>query len=220
MPILKGDCQLCRVCIENCPNNVITTKDDKLDFNNYQGCYGCGICLDVCPNNCLKPKVAEFGLLLAEGAQASIKNKKTFYINTLINMTEKCDCFNNPGSIVLEDMGFLLDKDIVAIDKASLDLIKKKDPAEITLIFGVRTKTDLLYHNEWIQLVSKINYIPLLSRETWDGEQGHVQDILNKIDLQDADFYICGLPKMVTETKNLLLEKYVPKEKIHHEIFV
>ena len=68
--------------------------------------------------------------LLAEGAQAVLKSvgKKVFFVNFLINITKECDCCNNAGPIVAKDIGVLFGKDIVAIDKASLDLINKQKP--------------------------------------------------------------------------------------------
>jgi uncharacterized Fe-S center protein len=71
-----------------------------------------------------------FDDLLAQGAQAVLKavGKKVFYVNFLIDISEECDCCNNAGEIVADDIGVLMGKDIVAIDKASVDLIYKQKP--------------------------------------------------------------------------------------------
>ena len=72
---------------------------------------------------------AETDDLLAQGAQAVLKNiKKVFYINFLIDIAKNCDCDNDAGPIVAEDIGILFGKDVVAIDKASLDLINQQKP--------------------------------------------------------------------------------------------
>lgn len=62
--------------------------------------------------------------LLAEGAQAVLKKvPKAYYINFLINISKECDCCNDAGPIVADDIGIMFGDDIVAIDQASLDLI-------------------------------------------------------------------------------------------------
>ena len=76
-----------------------------------------------------KEEKASFDELLAEGAQAVLKavGKKVFYVNFLINIAKECDCCNDAGEIVVKDIGVLFGKDIVAIDKASLDLVNKQN---------------------------------------------------------------------------------------------
>src|SRR3989344_450963 len=81
----------------------------------------------------------------------------------------------------------------------------------LKLLFGEKTQKDLLFHDEFLQL--KVNhpnfeYIPTLSRGTWNGKTGRVQKYLPG-DLQNKTFYICGLKELVIETKELLLNKGV-----------
>ena len=72
---------------------------------------------------------AEIDDLLAQGAQAVLSRlKKVFYVNFLIDIAKNCDCDNNAGPIVAEDIGILFGGNIVVIDKASLDLINKQKP--------------------------------------------------------------------------------------------
>jgi len=72
---------------------------------------------------------AEEDDLLAQGAQAVLSSlKKVFYINFLIDIAKNCDCANEAGPIVAEDIGVLFGTDIVAIDKASVDLVYKQKP--------------------------------------------------------------------------------------------
>lgn len=67
--------------------------------------------------------------LLAEGAEAVLsKTGRAFYINFLVNITRECDCCNDAGPVVADDIGILFGKDIVAIDKASVDLIYRQKP--------------------------------------------------------------------------------------------
>jgi len=126
-PVLIDGCEGCGNCVRVCKNKAIILKNKKPNFN-YGLCYGCGACISVCPNNALIPKVENLRILLAEGAFAVLKNfgKKQFFMNILMDITEYCDCSNNPGFPVVDDIGILVSKDPVAIDTASIDLIEKK----------------------------------------------------------------------------------------------
>ncbi|MEA2037815.1 MAG: DUF362 domain-containing protein [Nanoarchaeota archaeon] len=125
-PVFVGDCMGCESCVKACPVGTIAMKDGKADFN-YEGCWGCGVCIDMCPANVLKHKIASFDRLLAEGAYGVLeKSKKYYFVNVMKDITKWCDCCGNPGGIIAEDVGLLMGKDIVSIEKASIDLINKK----------------------------------------------------------------------------------------------
>ena len=64
----------------------------------------------------------------------------------------------------------------------------------IYLIFGCRTQSTLLYYNELVQLQQELpgfNYIPVLSREQWQGKTGYVHQVYQDIcaDKRPAYFY-------------------------------
>ena len=97
-------------------------------FLNYTGCKGLALPnqkLDR-PQKALKPKVALFDTLLAEGALiAQSKFKNYFYINVAKNITKRCDCEMDSKGIISEDIGYFFGGDAVAIDKACLDAVIK-----------------------------------------------------------------------------------------------
>lgn len=124
-PVLEGGCSLCGTCVSVCENKAVSLGKERAEFN-YSKCLGCGKCIIYCPNKALKPKKEMLDALLAEAAQAIIKNKRVYYVNVLLKISKLCDCFKgDAGGIVCPDIGILLSKDIVAIDKASIDLINK-----------------------------------------------------------------------------------------------
>lgn len=87
------------------------------------------------------------------------------------------------------------------------------------LIFGEKTQKDLLFHDEFLRMKAKydnFDYIPTISRGTWNGKMGRVQKYLPE-NLQNKTFYICGLKELVIETKELLLGKSVDSENIKFE---
>jgi len=125
----KSKCTACGQCITWCPENAIDMVDEAA-FINTETCIGCGECLTVCrfdavrynwqtSNDDLQRKIAEHAL----GA-VSNKNGKIAYFNFLINITKDCDCFNIVQKPVIPDIGLLISRDPVAVDKAALDLIK------------------------------------------------------------------------------------------------
>lgn len=88
-----------------------------------------------------------------------------------------------------------------------------------SLLIGYKKKEDMLFHRELQLLQQKhknFTYIPTLSRENWEGKMGRVQQHLGN-NLQNKNFYICGLKELVLETKDYLLQQNVPKERIHFE---
>jgi uncharacterized protein len=123
-PIIKGECKLCKTCEEYCCSNCIKVdKELNIDLDN---CWGCGVCVETCPHNVLTYNVS-MDELLAEGAWASIQNKKVIlYINMIKRVTLLCDCHSNSGKIISEDKGILIGTDPVKIDRESIKLIGKE----------------------------------------------------------------------------------------------
>ncbi len=90
----------------------------------------------------------------------------------------------------------------------------RNEGRDFWLVFGVRNREDLYYNDEFLQLEGEnpnFHYIPTLSRpdEQWTGARGYVQDHVRKIadDRRDMDAYICGLKKMVTANRDLLVKE-------------
>lgn len=95
-----------------------------------------------------------------------------------------------------------------------------KEPIQCTLLYGCKTKEELVYH-DWFSKQENLMYYPILSREEWEGRKGHVQDILAEVlkepDTMNKEYYLCGLIPMVEGVKKQLLEAKVPMHNIHYE---
>ena len=96
----------------------------------------------------------------------------------------------------------------------------------IYLIFGTRTKNNLLCYNEILDMqnyISSLKYIPVLSRENWEGKSGYVHDqylnIINQENPKKPIFYLCGWRNMVREARNNLKELGFESKKIKLEIY-
>lgn len=105
----------------------------------------------------------------------------------------------------------------------------------IYLVFGTRTKKDLLYFNELTQLQQQLqgfHYLPVLSREDWEGKKGYVHAVYEEIcrakqtaspngELinQPASFYLCGWKDMISEAKQRITALGFEKKNIHQELY-
>jgi ferredoxin-NADP reductase len=95
---------------------------------------------------------------------------------------------------------------------------------QMTLVFGCRTKADLLYYDELLQLQETLpgfRYIPVLSREQWAGETGYVHHVYETLcaQKQPASFYLCGWRAMIDEARKRILDMGYDKKDIHTEIY-
>lgn len=122
-PVYQKDaCTFCGVCAELCPFTAINVEENAWRRNPVS-CFGCGVCVDVCKDNALRHRDADIQYVLACAALACVQNKNVIYLNELKRISRSCDCDPFAGPIICPDIGYLVSDDIVAIDKASLDLI-------------------------------------------------------------------------------------------------
>jgi uncharacterized Fe-S center protein len=65
---------------------------------------------------------------IVEYAAGALKGKegKSVFFNFLLQVTPACDCWDFSDARVMEDIGILASRDIVAIEQASMDLVKEK----------------------------------------------------------------------------------------------
>ena len=96
----------------------------------------------------------------------------------------------------------------------------------IKLFFGTRTQEDLLYREEMEKIEKELpnfEYIPVLSREEWEGKTGYVHEhYLNLVDNADTKplIYFCGWDRMISEGRKHLAERGFEMSKdIRVEIF-
>ncbi|MBD3155524.1 MAG: DUF362 domain-containing protein [Candidatus Aenigmarchaeota archaeon] len=123
----RQTCIACKVCIENCPADAIKLVENKAGVNQDK-CIGCAMCIAVCPTGAISSVPHESKRLMekvVEYTLAATKNKEWWYINFLTNITYLCDCKGGKQKPFMKDIGILMSKDPVAIDKASIDLVIK-----------------------------------------------------------------------------------------------
>ena len=100
----------------------------------------------------------------------------------------------------------------------------------VYLIFGTRKKENLLYYEELKTLAAAqpgIHYIPVLSREEWDGATGYVHQVYKDLimakksgdELPPAHFYLCGWKNMIDEAKKTITDLGYDRKTIHQELY-
>ena len=119
-------CIGCGTCVRECPGGAIELVGGKAKIN-YSKCLHCGFCISICPVGAIEipwesASSKELQERIAEYAFGILKDKKSLFINLLLNITKRCDCVREPQKPFLDDIGILISEDPVAIDKASLDL--------------------------------------------------------------------------------------------------
>jgi glycine betaine catabolism B len=104
--------------------------------------------------------------------------------------------------------------------------LHKLSHKNIYLIFGCRTKADLLYFEELKTLSDEMegfHYIPTLSRENWEGAAGYVhavyENILQINPNKDANFMLCGWKAMIDDAKLKIVALGYDKKAIHSELY-
>ena len=138
-------CNGCKRCTVWCQVEAICMVNGKAKID-MKKCTGCSQCISVCPYNAIgiewNAKTEHLNKKIVEYTYAISLNKncKMFYINFLNNITELCDCTPIHGERIISDIGILFSEDIVAIDKASIDLFIKK--AGKDLFTSLYPKTD------------------------------------------------------------------------------
>jgi len=123
--IEKSLCSKCNKCIEVCP-----VEGAIEEYEITEKCKPCGACIDACPEHAIKAEwksSKEVALQIAENAAEVLKYvKKASYITLAIDILPHCDCHPFSDTPFVPDIGIIASDDIVAIDRASIDLVGKE----------------------------------------------------------------------------------------------
>ncbi len=131
-------CTHCMSCMENCPNKAISFKDDGVVDGGtfevfYHNCKLCQHCVLICQQKAITMAGGAFrdfqrGLAITTDAVLKgFDRSALLYINLLMNITIFCDCWGLTTPSLVPDIGILAGRDIVAIEQASLDLVRTEN---------------------------------------------------------------------------------------------
>ena len=103
---------------------------------------------------------------------------------------------------------------------------------KISFWFGVRSKRDLIYHEEFTRLAAEhpnFRYVVALSepkeKDAWDGPVGFIHQVAYDEYLaqheapEDCEYYMCGPPLMVSAVQKMLTDLGVPEENVMFDDF-
>ncbi len=105
---------------------------------------------------------------------------------------------------------------------------------DLYLIFGCRTKKDLMYYEEFRELEKKLEnfrFIPTLSREQWEGRSGYVHPVYQEICRKKmegmpegaggypASFFLCGWKAMIDDARSNITQLGFDRKAIHLELY-
>jgi propane monooxygenase reductase component len=90
--------------------------------------------------------------------------------------------------------------------------------------YGARRREDLCFEEELRELERKLpdfRYVPALSEEEWEGENGLITDVVARREpgLSRAHGYVCGPPPMVEAAVPLLTRLGVPEKHVYFDKF-
>lgn len=145
-------CIRCRACAENCPSPGTITFDDNDNLKWFDHhCRYCRHCEESCPQQAIKidsrgTEYFQRGMALTtREILNTFEPNRLLYINVLLSITPFCDCWGFSTPALVPDIGILAATDIVAIEQASLDLIRVDDfiPSSLPESMQLREGTHL-----------------------------------------------------------------------------
>ena len=133
-PIVKEElCRGCRRCSKECGSDAISYINNKAHIDN-ELCKGCGRCIGACGFDAIEnPNWNSNELLdkkMAEYAFAVLKDRPSFHISFIMDVSPNCDCHGENDAPILPDLGVLASFDPVALDQACADLCLKQTPLD------------------------------------------------------------------------------------------
>jgi len=151
-PAAGDGCTQCGECVAHCPTGNITLEAGGPVFG-ATWCPGCSNCVLVCPVRCIRPRIATFDELLAEGAVlAHARFGKRYAVNVCKNIAEHCDCMADGGALIAPDAGFVCASDMLTADIASIEMIARTSGRED--VFAERHK-----HSPWVHVRAAANFM-------------------------------------------------------------
>ena len=170
--------------------------------------------------------VIELVIVYVEGGLASKYIFNEIKEGSIFTLRGPQGIFVLPENIVDRDMYLICTGTGIAPFRSMLRYINHHQlpHRQINLLFGTRTREDLLYADEMRELehmLPAFTYRPVLSREEWEGNTGYVHQIYEElcINRQPSYFMLCGWRAMVDEAKGRILKMGYDKKDIHLEIY-
>jgi uncharacterized Fe-S center protein len=124
-------CIACGSCIKDCPETAITYNDQHKAQIDEKLCIGCGQCIASCHYGAVKPawdpQTTNLNQRIAEYAFAVLKDRPSFHVSFIMNVSPECDCWSFSDKAIVPDIGMAASFDPVALDHACVDLVNQAE---------------------------------------------------------------------------------------------
>lgn len=148
--VLSEKCIGCKKCSTVCNHDAQVYENRKciIDLNK---CVGCGRCVEVCPTHAIEFINEDSNVILnykiAEYANAVMKNKPTFHISLVMDISPFCDCHGENDTPITPSVGFFASFDPVALDKACADKVNSMPVNENSMLSDLRVHLEEHHHD-------------------------------------------------------------------------
>ncbi len=130
--VIEEKCDGCKKCLSKCPvPSAINVSNGKAKINK-EFCLLCGNCKSLCPLKAIEPSGKHSEELLQKfivdltKATLKVVGKENFTcLNSAYDIVTGCDCRSINSVPIVPNVGFILSKDPVAADRATLDLVNE-----------------------------------------------------------------------------------------------
>jgi len=136
-------CIECKRCVRQCEHAAIHFNKEGELCQDSHFCTLCLHCMTLCPKGAIT--VGEIGwpnfqkglAIATKAVLDSFEKSRVLHINVALSITSICDCWGMSLPAIRPDVGVLASTDLVAVDKASLDLMDCLDVFPGSLPKGV-----------------------------------------------------------------------------------
>jgi len=145
--IYEKKCTGCGMCEKYCAHNAVHVGKDKIAHIDYTKCVGCGQCIAVCMYDSAQVVWQASSEIvckrIAEYTYAVLKDKPSFHISFIMDVSPMCDCWPFNDYPVVPDIGIAASFDPVALDMACADLVTAAPALQGSKICTDHTNGDL-----------------------------------------------------------------------------
>ena len=185
---------------------------------------------------CSSPKENELRVAVKQisGGRFSGHANKQLKVGDVINVLPPTGKFNTKlnSTNAKNYLAFAAGSGITPVISIIKTIFDTEPNSYFTLVYGNRSRSTIIFKEQLEAIKNKnmdrfiLHHI--LSREQTDAAVHHGRidrekcEVLSKylINIQDMDhIFLCGPEEMIFSTREWLLEKNIPKEKIHFELF-
>ena len=123
----------CTKCVDACKVKAMRFADDQTLHVGFHECNFCYECNELCPKGALSIRQSiaedfqEVMALTTDLVLGSFPKDNHVFINIATNITPFCDCWGFSTPNIVPDIGIFASKDMVAVEKATLDSIDQQD---------------------------------------------------------------------------------------------